>query len=132
MYICLLAAFSHKQIPIFLFTFYIALISSVVLLVFCLATGSLQFPTSARGWLLSVLFANMITVGAVALLQAGTFLIGGARTSILSTLELITSVIIGASFFREKLTVLTACGSILVARSSVFITISDIKNKKGV
>lgn len=128
-YICLLSVFKHKEIPLFLFTFYVITISSAVLLIFCLATNSLTLPSSPTGWLLCILFANLITAGAVVLLQAGTFIIGGERASILSTLEPITSIIVGALFLNETVTPATVIGSFLVILSSVLIAVFDMKKQ---
>ncbi len=128
-YICLLSIFKYKKIPIFLFTFYVIVISSVFLFIFCLVTNTLTLPKSLVGWLLCILFANLITAGAVVLLQAGTFIIGGERSSILSTLEPITSIIVGALFLHEKVTLPAVIGSILVIASSVLIAVFDMKNK---
>lgn len=128
-YICLLSGFKYKEIPIFLFTFYVILISSALLFIFCIATGNLTLPKSALGWLLCILFANLITVGAVVTLQIGTFIIGGERASILSTLEPITSIIIGLLFLNESITPLAGCGAALVILSSVLIAFFDMKNK---
>lgn len=126
-YICLLSGFKYKEIPIFLFTFYVILISSILLFIFCIATNTLTFPKSFMGWFLCVLFANLITVGAVVTLQIGTFIIGGERASILSTLEPITSIVIGLLFLDENITPLAACGAVLVILSSILIAVFDMK-----
>ena len=126
-YICLLSAFRYKNIPSFLFTFYVIFISSIFLFFFCIFTNTLTIPTNLTGWLLSILFANLISAGAVVLLQAGTFIIGGERASILSTLEPITSIILGLLFLGEGITPLTACGAILVILASILIAVFDAK-----
>lgn len=129
-YICLLSAFKYKQIPLFLFTLYVIIISSIILFMFCLTTGTLTFPKSTVGWLLCILFANLVTAGAVVLLQAGTFIIGGERASILSTLEPITSIILGVCFLGESITLLTGFGAALVILASILIAIFDLKKQK--
>ncbi len=126
-YICFLSVFKYKEIPLFLFTFYVIVISSITLFFFCIFTNTLTFPTNAFGWFMCILFANLITAGAVVLLQAGTFIIGGERSSILSTLEPITSIILGLLFLNEGITLVTACGAILVILASVLIAIFDAK-----
>lgn len=128
-YICMLSAFKYKEIPLFLFTFYVIVISSVILFVFCFATGMLTFPKSFIGWVLCILFANLVTAGAVVLLQAGTFLIGGERSSILSTLEPITSIVLGICFLEENITIATGFGAVLVILASVLIAFFDLKKK---
>jgi len=126
-YVCLLSNFDSSKISGFLFSFYVALINSVVLFFICIATNSLILPKSITGWLLCILFAILITTGAVVLFQAGTFIIGGERASILSTLEPITSIVVGAIFLNEKITVATVIGTVLVIFSSILIAIFDMK-----
>lgn len=126
-YICLLSVFKYKDMPIFLFTFYVIVISSIVLFFFCIITNTLTMPTNLLNWLLCILFANLITAGAVVLLQAGTFIIGGERASILSTLEPITSIILGLLFLGESITPVTAFGALLVILASILIAVFDAK-----
>ena len=126
-YICLLSVFKYKDMPIFLFTFYVIVISSIVLFFFCIITNSLTIPKNLLSWLLCILFANLITAGAVVLLQAGTFIIGGERASILSTLEPITSIILGLLFLGESITIVTAFGALLVILASILIAVFDAK-----
>lgn len=129
-YICLLSGFKYKTLPAFLFTFYVIVISSIFLFAFCLITGTLTFPKNLTGWLLCILFANLITAGAVVLLQIGTFIIGGERSSILSTLEPITSIVLGVCFLEESITFTTGCGAALVVLASILIAVFDAKNPK--
>jgi drug/metabolite transporter (DMT)-like permease len=55
----------------------------------------------------------------VVLFQQSAFLIGGEGTSILSTLEPITSVIIGVVIFHEPFGIRLLIGTILVILASV-------------
>ncbi|MBR4017233.1 MAG: EamA family transporter [Oscillospiraceae bacterium] len=80
------------------------------------------------GWLLCVLLAMVISVGAVVMFQRGTFLIGGERASILSTVEPLTGVLIGIIVFQEKITIGMGIGSALVISACVLITIFDKKH----
>ena len=86
-YVVLLPRFQTEQFSGFLFCFYFALWSSVILLVICLATGQLCLPSSLLGWGLCLLFATSVTTGAVVLFQQGALLIGGEKASILSSLD---------------------------------------------
>jgi len=92
-----------------------------------LATGSLVLPQSLLGWGLCLLFALGVTVGAVVLFQQGTFLIGGERASILSTLEPITSVVVGVLFLNETIGLRDYMGAALVVAASVLIAVLDMK-----
>ena len=129
-YVLVLSDFKFRQVSGFLFCFYVALIASILMFVICLVSGQLVLPNTALGWGLCVLFAVSITAGAVALFQRGTFLIGGERTSILSTLEPTTSVFVGVLVFGEPLGMRVLFGSVLVIAASVLIAVFDMRDKK--
>lgn len=129
-YVVLLAHFKDRGVSGFLLCFYVAAISSIATLGVCLATNSLALPSTLAGWGICVLFSLMVTTGAVALFQRSAFLIGSERTSILSTLEPITSVIIGVIVFGEPLGLKVLIGSILVVAASILIAVIDLKKNK--
>ena len=126
-YIILLAGFKYKEISGFAFSFWVSLISAVLMLIFCLATNTLTLPQTPGGWLLTILFAVSLNVGAVVLFQKGTFIIGGSRAAVLSTFEPVTSVIAGIIFFNESASVFTVLGTVLVLTASVLIAMADMK-----
>ena len=129
-YVLLLGRFDRKGLGACAFGFYAALGSTVTLLATGLVGGGLALPTSARGWLLSVLFSFAINVGAVVLFQSGAFIIGGQKGAILSTFEPITSLIVGFLVFDEKVGPLVIVGSILVIAASVVIAAGDLIAKR--
>lgn len=128
-YVVLLSHLKSREASGFLLCFYVAAISSVLTLGICLATNSLMLPSSWMGWGLCVLFSLLVTTGAVALFQRSAFLIGSERTSILSTLEPIVSVIIGVLVFHEPLGASLVIGSVLVVAASALIALRDIRKK---
>ncbi len=130
-YVLMLPKFKYREIKGFLFSFYIAAVSSILMLIYCIVTNQLCLPSTAVGWGLCVLFALAITTGAVVLFQQGTFIIGGERASILGTLEPITSVIVGIIVFSEPVGVRTVIGSLLVISASILIAIFDIKKRSA-
>ena len=130
-YVVLLSNFDRTHIAGFLFSFYVATISSIILLVICLVTGSLTLPTTLAGWGLCVLFSLAVTTGAVVLFQHSTFLIGGERTSILSTLEPITGVILGVVVFGEPFGLRVLVGTVLVVAASMLTALWDMKKKNN-
>ena len=83
-----------------------------------------------RIFMLCFIFAMLVTTGAVVLFQQASFIIGGERTSILSTLEPTTSVIVGILIFHEPLSLRTVLGSVLVILASLLIAVFDIKSQK--
>ena len=66
---------------------------------------------------------------AVVLFQQSTFLIGAEGASILSTLEPITSVIIGVAVFREPFGIRLLGGTILVLLASVITVCFSLMKK---
>ena len=129
-YILLLSSFKHKSISGYKLNFYVSAISCVILLSVCLCTKQLTLPVTPRGWALSFLLSLTISAGAVFLFQQGTFLIGGERAGILSTVEPITSVFVGALVFREPLGLRTLTGSFLVILASFLIAFFDLRRSK--
>lgn len=126
-YVILLSVFRRGNVTGMLLSFYVVLFSAVFMFAACFVTGQLAFPTSAKGWVLCVIFALAVSAGAVVLFQMGTFLIGGQRASILSTLEPITGIVIGAIVFRETVTPRTVIGSAMVIAASILIAVFDKK-----
>lgn len=129
-YVISLSSFKTKKPSIFTFSFLVATICSCVMLIICALTKQLFLPQSFSGWGLTILFALSLNVGAVVLFQKGTFLIGGGRASILSTLEPITSILAGALILREKISTFTIFGTVLVISASILISLCDIHNSK--
>ena len=123
-YIFLLGKYGRRGMGNFIFSFYVTSGAALVLLIVALLTDSLVFPTSLLGWLLCVLFAVMINVGAVVLFQVGTFIIGGQKAAIFSTIEPITGLIVGFLAFNESVSPLSIIGSALVISASILIATS--------
>ncbi len=128
-YVVMLSAFKYKEVSGFKLSFYISLVCSIIMLAVCLITNKLTLPTNLAGWLLCMLLALVINVGAVVLFQRGTFLIGGERASILSTFEPITGVVMGYFAFSEPISFMTGIGSALVIIASILIAVFDGKKK---
>ncbi len=130
-YIVLLSHFKYKGLSGFLFSFYISVTSTIVLFIVCLSLGKLALPQSAFGWMLATFFALAVNVGAVVLFQQGAVLIGSQLSSILSTFEPITGVLIDALIISRVLpNVPSIIGCILVIAASILIVVFDIRNEK--
>ena len=134
-YVLMLSAFPNRKASGFVFTFYVALVCTIVMGIYCAATGSMALPRSPRGWILCVIFALLINAVATVLFQQGTFIVGGQRASILSTMEPITGVVVGALLLSEFAgksagsIARTVVGSILVVAATVMIALFDSKKK---
>lgn len=128
-YIVLVSRFKYKsEISGFLFGFYISLISSVLMFLICLLTKQLAFPVGVTSWLVTVLFAIVVNVGAVIIFQQGTFIIGGEKAAVLSTTEPITSLVVGIALLGEQVSVNSVIGAVAVITASILISAS--KNKE--
>jgi len=128
-YVLLLSVFKHRSVTGFLFSFHVTLMASVFTLISCIAGNQLILPSSLWCWLLCIFFAFLVTTGAVVLFQQAAFIIGGERSSILSTLEPTTGVIIGILVFHEPVSIRTLIGAVLVILASILIAVFDMKNK---
>ena len=124
-YTMLLSIFKNDKISGFKLSFYMSAVGSVILFIFCIVSGQLTLPVTFTGWLISIVFSLMLSVGAVVLFQQGTRYIGGQRAAILSTLEPITSVLVGVLVFQEIITARTVLGTVLVIIASIMIAVFD-------
>lgn len=129
-YVVLLPGFDRRDLPGLEFSFYIAAASSVMTFLICICTGNLALPATWGGWALCLLFATAVTTGAVVLFQLSTFRIGGEKASILSTLEPITSMIVGFLVFREQIHWQAIAGAVLVVSASVLVAVFPLFQKK--
>ncbi|MDD6762333.1 MAG: DMT family transporter [Clostridiales bacterium] len=84
-------------------TFYVMVIMSVSVLIFGAVTGALSFDISPLAWSVSAIISFLVTLGAMPLLQLGVRYEGASTAGILSTIEPITSVIMGAVFLGEHI-----------------------------
>ena len=121
----LLAAFKRKELSGWVLSFYIAVVSALAMFIICIAGGKLMLPHSATGWLLCLVFAIAINVGAVVLFQNGTRIVGGEKAAILSTFEPITSVVAGSLILGEIIGIRTAIGTAFVIIAGVVIALDS-------
>ena len=130
-YIFLLGRFDRRGMGGYVFAFFVTLGSTVVLGAVSLIGGNFAVPATLTGWVLCIVFAVMINVGAVVLFQSGTFIIGGQKASILSTFEPITSLIVCFFAYSETPTWLSLVGALLVIAATVIIAVFDGKKAKA-
>lgn len=128
-YIMLLSIFKNDKISGFKLSFYMSAVGSVILFIVCIVSGQLTLPVTFTGWLISIVFSLMLSVGAIVLFQQGTRYIGGQRAAILSTLEPITSVLVGVLVFQEIITARTVLGTVLVIIASILIAVFDRRSE---
>ncbi|MFP2905083.1 DMT family transporter [Pyxidicoccus sp. 3LFB2] len=83
------------------------------------------FPTTSLGWAAVVALALVSTVAAVLLFFVGMARIGPVNTSLVSTMEPLTAVVIGALFMDERLSARQLVGGLLILTAAVMLARSD-------
>ncbi|MBZ9616717.1 DMT family transporter [Clostridium estertheticum] len=120
---------SVRELNLFVFNFYISIINFLGVLVLGLFTHSFSIM-SMKGYLLSLLIAIFVALIGGVLIQKGIYYLGASLTAILSTLEPITSIIVGIIFLNEGLTIQKIIGCSLVLVSTVILTKSQNKENE--
>jgi drug/metabolite transporter (DMT)-like permease len=106
-------------------TLYLCITAGAIILVFGMATGVLDFTMTLKGWLVTVLLSMSVAVFGVSLFQVGVALVGPQTTSILSTFEPITGILIGILIFSEALSIRTGAGLASILVAVVLVTVFD-------
>lgn len=110
---------------------YICIFTATMVGLYSWAVGEWSLPMTAKGWLYCGSTSFLGTTLGVTLFQYGVKAIGGMRTSICSTLEPITSLVLGMLFLGESLNGETMVGSLFIL-SAVLITVwKDGQRKEG-
>lgn len=102
-------------------TFYISLIMSVTVFLFALPGRQLAFDMSAEAWILAGVISVLVTLCGLPLFQLGVLYEGAATAGILSTVEPITGVLLGAALLGEPLTWAGLVGCALILLGVVLI-----------
>lgn len=110
-------------------TFYLSIVGALIMFVFSIATGQFTMDMTPMAWIFTTILSLVISLGAVSLLSVGIKLIGAQSASILSTLEPITSVIIGVLVFGEELGIRGLLACLLIMLSVVVVALFDKENK---
>lgn len=92
----------------------VSLVASLALGLLGASTGQLQFPLPEQAWRPVLLVALVSTVLAVSTFLAGVALIGPTRASIISTVEPVANLVVGALFYGFALSAGQALGTALV------------------
>lgn len=108
---------------------YLSAFSTLVLLAVTLALGELVTDLPLKAWLLTILFAFMVSFLATVFFQMGTRLVGAEKASLLSTFEPLTSVVAGIVIFNEKLTVRSLAGIVCILCAVFLLALGDRKKE---
>lgn len=112
-----------KKINSYLMTFYLSIVSSIIMLSMGTATHTLNFRIINTYSLVCVLLLALIsTVVALMAFLEGVRLIGPANASILSTLEPVGSLVLGWLVLNEGINAQTIFGCILILSSVLVLT----------
>ena len=82
-------------------TFYIMLIMSIAIFIFGVAVDGISFDFTPVSWSLATVISLITTLGATPLLQMGIRYEGASTAGIISSVEPITTIVLGAVFLGE-------------------------------
>ena len=96
-------------------TFYLMIIMSAGTYIFGTATKSIVFnEMNGTAWVFATLISFFITIGAIPLFQAGVRYEGASTAGIVSALEPITTIILGALFLGETMGLVQYFGGAMI------------------
>lgn len=96
-------------------TFYLMIIMSAGTFIFGAATKSIGFAEmNGTAWVFAALISFLITIGAIPLFQAGVRYEGASTAGIVSALEPITTIILGALFLGETMGLVQYFGGAII------------------
>jgi len=102
-------------------TFYISLFMSGSVLLVTVGSGHFTFAMSKLAWISVFLISVLISLFALPLFQMGVLYEGASTAGILSTVEPITGVIVGAVVLNETLTIFGMIGCALILAGVILI-----------
>lgn len=120
---------SIRYLSPYVFNFYLVMMNTVVIFLLGIMTGSLSV-LPIEGYVLSGVVAVFTSLIGVVLLQLGIRCLGASLTAILSTLEPITSIVIGFIFLNETLTIIKIIGCMLVLLSTFILIKNQTKEEQ--
>lgn len=102
--------------------FYVNLFSTFILIIFSFVTKEeIKLDLNSKGWIMAFVYSAILTLGATSLYQKAIAHIGAKDTSILSTFEPITSVIIGIIVLGEKISIIQLISIVLILTSATYL-----------
>lgn len=113
----------------FQLTFYMNLLGACLMAVANICFDTWAFSISFSGWFYTLLLSWGTAVGSTILFQAGIRLCGSQNAAILSTLEPVTSVVLGTLFLKESLSFSSFFGIVLILFSVFLLSVSGPQKK---
>ncbi|CEM62921.1 DMT family transporter [Treponema phagedenis] len=108
-------------------TFYLCVISAVIMLGYSGIRKELSLEFGIPAWSYALTLSILVSAGAVNLFQYGIKIIGAQNTSILSTIEPITGILLGVAILHEKLDILSISGACLILLAVFLIALGPRK-----
>lgn len=119
-----------KEMDCYVLTLYMCIFGAIGILAFGLPTGNINFHMSISSVVYLVLISVVCTILAFSCFVKAIQRIGGTSTSILSTFEPITSVVLGVILFGEPFTVTILIGGISILVSVIVLLLPNKKEKE--
>ena len=116
-----------KEMPVMIIIFWLSLFSAFEILLFSFPQHQLLLTLPRQVWISYTGLGLVAMVIAASLFQIGIMKCGGVKSSMLSTVEPVTGVLIGALIFKETITLKSTTGIILILLSVLFLTLADSK-----
>lgn len=116
-----------KNMHYFKLSFYLCLFGAALSGIYGGVTGQLALHLTGQAWLFAFLVSICASVGAISLFQLGIRYTGASTAAILSTLEPITSVILGVLVLGELFTARKIAGCLCILLSAVLIAAAGKK-----
>lgn len=118
-----------KTVPPLVMSTFIALFSSLGVLISSLFSGGISFRFEAAAWFPIVGLIVFSTVVAMLFFFQGMELLGPAKASIISMMEPVFTAILSALLLKEHMTVAQLMGGVLVLAGAVLVVWSREKNE---
>ena len=128
-YVVYMARTGMDKLDIVVITFYVALITSALVLVYGAASGRLYFNITPLSWSLAFVISLASTLIAAPLFVLGMRYSGAAEAGIYSTLEPVTSMILGAAALGELMDAPKLLGGALIVFGVLIIQRKKINIK---
>ncbi|MFO7814328.1 MAG: DMT family transporter [Halanaerobiales bacterium] len=119
-----------KNLSGFVITFYLSLFNTYILFTISFVTGNMSMNYNYRGLLSTVMVALVCNLFGMVAFQTGLKYITATASSILSTFEPITSLVVGIIIFNEYLAWYHFVGSILIIISVIIVSLTEKKMKE--
>ena len=124
-YIIMVSYSNIKNLNSFVITFYLSLFNTYIVFALTLVTGNISLNYNFKGLLSTIMVALVCNIFGMVSFQAGLKYITATTSSILSTFEPITSLVVGIVVFNEFLAWYHFVGSLLIIISVIFVSLAE-------